>query len=135
MRAESLRAGSEKMPNFVTFWPTLKEDQEKNPSSNLSNDMQGPPRVKLSRTSVNQGRRIRRPLKNLKKNIGKNNMDARLRRAGVHNKLRSVSTACDGRPDVRTSRRIFHINYALCSCATVSGILKFAERKDFGQEV
>ena len=31
VRAESLRAGSENMPNFVTFWPTLwfKEDQEK----------------------------------------------------------------------------------------------------------
>jgi len=31
VRAESLRAGSEKMPNFVTFWPTLsfKDDQEK----------------------------------------------------------------------------------------------------------
>jgi len=23
VRAESLRAGSENMPNFVTFWPTL----------------------------------------------------------------------------------------------------------------
>ena len=30
-RAESLRAGSENMPNFVTFWPTLqfKDDQKK----------------------------------------------------------------------------------------------------------
>ena len=33
----------------------------KNPSSNFSNDTQGPPRVKLSQTSVNQGRRIKRP--------------------------------------------------------------------------
>jgi len=39
----------------VLGWPG------KNPSSNFSNDNQGPPRVKLSRTSVNQGRRIRRP--------------------------------------------------------------------------
>ena len=31
VRAESLRAGSENMPNLVTFWPTLyfKDDQEK----------------------------------------------------------------------------------------------------------
>ena len=33
----------------------------KNPSSNFSNDTQGPPRVKLWRTSVNQGRKIKRP--------------------------------------------------------------------------
>jgi len=63
VRAESLRMGSENTPNFVTFWPTLlfTDDPEKNPSSNFSNGTQGPPRVKLSRTSVNQGRRIRRP--------------------------------------------------------------------------
>jgi len=31
VRAENLRAGSQNMPNFVIFWPTLytKEDQEK----------------------------------------------------------------------------------------------------------
>ena len=31
VRAESLRAGSENIPIFVTFWPTLyvKDDQEK----------------------------------------------------------------------------------------------------------
>ena len=39
----------------VLGWPG------KNPSSNFSNDTQDPPRVKLSWTSVNQGRRIRRP--------------------------------------------------------------------------
>ena len=65
VKAESLQVGSENTPNFVTFWPTLsfKDDQEKNPSiaSNFSNYTQDPPRVKLSRTSVNQGRRIRRP--------------------------------------------------------------------------
>ena len=44
------------------FWaPCSLRMSRKNPSSNFSNETQRPPRVKLSRTSVNQGRRIRRP--------------------------------------------------------------------------
>jgi len=55
MRSDSLRAGSENMPNFVIFGPTCNlRMTRKNPSSNSSVDTQGPPHVKLSLTAVNQ---------------------------------------------------------------------------------
>jgi len=62
VRAKSLRVGSKNTPNFVIFGPPCSlRITRKNPSSNFSNDTQGPPRIKHSRTSVNQGRKIRRP--------------------------------------------------------------------------
>ena len=48
VRAESLRAGSENMSNFVTSSAVTSQE---------------PPRVKVSRTFVNLGRNIRWPFK------------------------------------------------------------------------